>query len=369
MTGSLSTASRKCRVPECGVAAEGTCAQGHLPAESCPNYHLVGDAESEYEDELDPGDEELEDEDEDEDEFSTEENASAHADQLALPSGNALDIEGVDEFLRWRPSTFVTIVGEQDSGKTTLICSIYERFLRGPFAGHVFAGSRTLMDLERRSHYSRAVSGGSRPDTPRTSLSEGVRFFHLALARSDALNVRDDLMLSDRAGETYRQVRNNPGLVRELVEVQKADVVVLLLDGERVSSPAERTGAMLSVRQTLRAFIDGGAIDTSSNVQIVTTKIDLFAGLPEGGASEQRLREFQTLLNADFASKVGQLSFYDVAARDPQMRFPPAWQVDVVLRSWLNRPVAKGVRSARPQIPLVTEFDRLLHRTPMGVVR
>jgi hypothetical protein len=353
MAESLTASSGICRKPECRVTESGICSDGHDPIESCPYFDSTEDEDIEDEDELDT-------------EWS---DTTSHTEQTALPSGDVLNVEGVDEFLRWRPATLVSMVGERESGKTTLICTIYDRFLHGAFAGYSFAGSRTLIALQRRLHYARAASGRVRPDTPRTSLSEDLHFFHLALARSSAPEARSDLMLADRAGEAYRYARSNSDRVRDLIEVRKADFVVLLLDGGRIVDPVERTGAMQSVRQTLRAFIDGGAICGSSIIQIVTTKFDLVAASDEKEELERRLSEFQERLRADFEERVGHLSFWNIAARDPLGRYPLAWQVDTLLYSWLNRPSIAGVRNAPVDIPLLTEFDRLLRRTPMETVQ
>jgi hypothetical protein len=115
-----------------------------------------------------------------------------------LPPGEALTPEEVDQLLRWRGATFVTVVGDSHSGKTTLICALYDRFLRGPFAGLTFVASRTLVALERRSHYARVDSGRATPETMRTTISDGLRYFHLAVR--PATQVGRDLLCC-RAGE------------------------------------------------------------------------------------------------------------------------------------------------------------------------
>lgn len=344
----------RCAKPGCRVSSTGACEEGRDP-KSCPHYTDATAKDTEDKElDSDPSDEEAQE-------------TPEKGDHVKLPSGEALDVAGVDEFLRWRPMTLVTIVGDRDSGKTTLISSIYDRFLRGPFAGYLFAGSRTLIGLERRSHYARVDSGMTTPDTPRTSISEGVRFFHLALARADAPDARADLMLSDRAGETYRQARGNSRLVSDLIEVKKADCLVLLLDGARVVNPVERAGAVQSVRQTLRALWDGGALDAGARVQVATTKIDILRAQPEGDKAhtDTLLTALRDGLRADFGPRLGDLSFWDIAARDPAGTFEPAYGVDALLASWLDKVPRPATIIDRPGLVLQSEFDRLLARTPM----
>ena len=103
---------------------------------------------------------------------------------LTLPSSAMLSVEDANELLRWRSASVVAVVGERNGGKTTLISEIYERFLRGNFADTCFCGSWSLSGFEMKSFQSRAVSGAPRPDTPRTSAQDGLRFFHLAVSDS-----------------------------------------------------------------------------------------------------------------------------------------------------------------------------------------
>jgi hypothetical protein len=285
-----------------------------------------------------------------------------------LPNGEALDTEGVDEFLRWRPATLVTIIGDRDSGKTTLICSIYDRLLRGPFAGFLFAGSRTLVGLERRSHYARATCGMIRPDTARTSMQEGRRFIHFGLARAGDVENRHDLLICDRAGEAYRQARSNSLLVRDLIEVVKANHLVILLDGARLSDPFERSGVIQIVRQTVRALIDGGALGRAVPVQVVTTKIDLLAEHPERTSINERLKTFEERLRSDFGSQLGDLTFWQIAARADTHTYEPAAGVAELVCTWLAEPLRSYSPTRISNLRLQSEFDQLVLRTPTEVI-
>ncbi len=342
----------KCGKQGCEVATTGLCAEGHDPARSCPFYGQDSSEELEAE--------ELEEED-------AVEGEPAEEGRVPLPTGEVLVPLEVDGFLRRRPATFVTIVGDRESGKTTLICAIYDRFLKGPFGGLLFAGSRTLVALEKRSHLARVESGLPHPDTPRTSIADGLRFFHFAVARADRVDTCTDLMLSDRAGEAYSRARGNSALAADMIEVSHADRLVLLLDGARVADPVERAGAMQSVRQTLRVFLDGGALGASSIVQLVTTKIDLLAHHPESEDIDARLAAFRERLDHDFGPRVAALSYWDTAARDPTGGFAPAHGLDALLTEWV-RPRRVAIARAKLSTPLRSEFDRLLLRTPMEVV-
>ena len=341
--------ARSCSIAECQVLKTGICVEGNTPTESCPFF---GRAITDDDDDI-----EFLDENEDDVEQPIE------SLRVPLPSGEALTPAEVDKFLLRRAVRFVTIVGDFDSGKTTLICELYNKFLRGSFAGHLFGGSRTLVGLEKKSHHARIDSGRIVPDTLRTSHAEGLKFFHFSLVTKD-LQSRVELMISDRAGEHYQKARNNSDVVTELIEVKKAHYIVLLMDGKRIANPIYRHSAMQSVRRTLRAFLDGEALSKISRVQVVTTKIDLLENLPDKQSLDTQLEQFRDALQRDFSERLGELSFREIAARDPCGAFSPAHGVEELLTSWcITTPPVVTCTPLR--ITLNTEFDRLLLRTPM----
>jgi len=287
-------------------------------------------------------------------------------DRIRLASGEALDTGSVDQFLLKRDARIIAIVGEQESGKTTLICSLYDRFCHDSFSGFSFAGSDTLVGFERRMHYSRWISGRSTPETLRTSASESIQFYHLALADSNCSLCRTDLLLSDRAGESYVAARDNSDALSGLIEVAKADVLVFLRDGGRLVIPNQRAGALYSARQTLRAFLDGGLIGADTAAQVVTTKYDLILSDPDKEHVMGHLQNANAKLYESFGDRLASLTFWDVAARDPKGILEPAWQVDQLLRSWTSARVPPRAPCQPSQLRLINEFDRLLVRTPLN---
>lgn len=343
---------KTCTKADCQVAVTGSCPEGHTPLASCPNYR-----------EQPAGERDVYDDDHD----GSAEETTPVVERVSLSSGDALSSDEVDQFLRWRAATFVTVVGDSHSGKTTLICALYDRFLKGTFGGLGFAGSRTLVAFERRSHHSRVESGRSTPETARTSHLDGLRYFHFALASIGNPTKRTDLLLSDRSGEVYRSARNTASVVATLPEIPQANRIVLLLDGGRVANAIERNGAMQSVRQSLRVFLDNGALGSTSTVQIVTTKVDLIAVNDAQADIVDALSGFRERLASDFAPRLRTLSFHDVAARDPNNAFAPAHGLDALVEDWATvRHLRKP--AVRQSLVLHSEFDRLLERTPQEIL-
>lgn len=338
-----------CNKPDCQVAVTGKCAEGHEPALSCPNFAAT----------------EAPQEDEFEDEEASGNASTATSALIGLPSGELMTSDEVQRFLLRRPATFVSVVGDSYSGKTTVMCALYDRFLRGPYAELGFAASNTLVALEKRMHPSRVDSGRPVPDTVRTSIADGLRYFHFAVAPTSSPRSRIDLFLSDRAGETYRKARSNTDLVADLPEIPQADRIVLLVDGERVADPVERAGAMQGARQMLRAFADDGAVGLETTVQVVTSKIDLIARAPDKDEIVPLLKAFQDRLTADFGPRLRGLTFWEISARDPEGTFAPAHGLDALVSDWTKPPPPRQAAQL-PPLPLESEFDRLLVRTRTG---
>lgn len=277
---------------------------------------------------------------------------------VALPPADLLSLEAADALLRRRPARVIAIVGERKGGKTTLVTEIYDRFLRGGFADHLFCESKSLLGFERKSFAGRAASGGEVPDTQRTSRQEGLQFFHLALAANEHL-ARTDLLISERAGEIYRDVREKPSLGRGFIEVARADCVAFLLDGGRIAQGRLRAEAIASVRTLARALSDEGVLGRNTRVQLVTTKIDLLHSTEAAGAREA-LDDFEQRFVAAH-KEMRSVEAFRVAARDPSGQLEPAYGVAPLLKTWLQAPNGGPAVEARLP-PLTSEFDRLLLR-------
>jgi hypothetical protein len=170
-------------------------------------------------------------------------------------------------------------------------------------------------------------------------------------------------MVSDRSGEIYQSARDNSHVVESLVEIPQADRIVLLLDGARVAEPFERAGAIQSVRQTIRVFLDNNALGMGSAVQVVTTKVDLIAASSEVNEITATLGSFRERLSGDFRGRLKSLTFHDIAARDPTNGLEPAYGVGALIEDWVTPPIHVPMPPS-PVPELHCEFDRLLIRTP-----
>ncbi len=346
----MATASLLCANPECEVAQTGLCSEGYEPRESCPYFGEQASAP------LAAAASAL---------GTTSPTGLLPEDRIALPSGEALGQAEVDAFLRARPARFIAILGDSFSGKTTLLCQLYDRFLRGAFADFSFTASHSLIALERRIHPSRVDSNLTLPDTERTSISDGLRYLHLGLAPIAHPERRIDLMFSDRAGETYRAARDQTDRLAELDELADADRVVILVDGGKLADPITRADTMQSARQLLRLLTDNQILSADASVDVVTSKVDLIDTCADREGFEAMFQTFKERLARDFGGNVAELSFRDIAARDPTNALPPAYGVAELLTAWCATSPASSPQTApSPAIVYESEFDRMVTRTP-----
>ena len=228
----------------------------------------------------------------------------------------------------------------------------------------MFAHSLTLLGFEQKSYAHWAVPPNRKRLEPQRAMGCASSTWDSCRRTSRALG--PTFSSPNRAGEIYRNVRDRPAEGLLLTEVVKAKTVAFILDGERLADNLRRAEAFASARNMLRALADAGAISTSAEVQLVTTKFDLIAG-DDQEAVRQILSEFEERLAALYRPKFARFSTWRTAARDPEGVHEPAWGVAPLLGSWLNPP-ALPVPEPAPIPPLTDECDRLLLRRRAGMM-
>ncbi|MCY4178872.1 MAG: hypothetical protein OXD48_01070 [Litoreibacter sp.] len=282
-----------------------------------------------------------------------------------VPQGDPLSQLEVDAQQLQRAGRLVAVIGDTSSGKSTLLCALYDRYLRGEFGERSFVGSSTLGGFEKLAHHSRAASGAQIPDTERTFVSEGLQYYHLALANESGHRV--DLFVSDRAGETYRSAMDRPDEFRQLPELSVARVVTVLVDGARLARPEELHDALGATRRMVRAMIDSEVVDSRQHLQIVQTKQDEVERSGRSESITSQLEELVQRLKRDFGSKLATIELFAIAARDPRGDFVPAYGCDDLLTAWCDA-AEPSVFPVRHDMAPATQFDRLARvrsgRTP-----
>jgi GTP-binding protein EngB required for normal cell division len=300
----------QCGNPDCKIAETGKCVEGLDPS-ACGNYgkplRVLDDA---------PGAEE-----------------GAVPEMVSLPHADRLMSSEARDLLPQARARVIAIVGPHDSGKTSLIASLYDQLQDGPVVPFAFRGSQTLHAFEQACHDARAASQRGTPHSERTKRGE-VRFFHLGLLHQEA-GEELNLLLGDRAGEEYREACDDTTVATEFIEVERADVVTLLVDGRRLAQDSHRHNAREEMLLILQALNDSEIVPNGARLAVVLTKFDAVIASPNAKRVEADLTTVVARLSAHFADRFANIEVFRVAASPTEVGVERGTGVAELLSFWL----------------------------------
>ena len=324
-----------CSAEGCQIVNGGSCIEGFDDLPKCPNYSLdeIGDVEA-----VEDGSE-LTDQ-----EQSTIETQVEHP-PILLSSGNALTVREAQYLTAECASTVVVLMGMVKSGKTTVLAELYERFCEGTFAGHLFAGSKTIMGFEQICHLSRAASQRESEDTERTKSGIENNLLHLDLVAEDG-RCRRRLLISDLSGELFEKATLASENLHTIPYLRRADHIVVFADAEKLGDPAQRHLLLNQLLVLLRCCIEESILESSCRITVVVSRHDLLPSDIDQAflqSMQERIRE----RTADYFDEPTR--FLDLAARPPDGP-SNAYGLDQLLGGWLERP-----STPEPRIPTLIE--------------
>lgn len=310
------SAAPRCANPDCQVASGGRCIEGFADTAECPQFGRIQVVPVEGE-------------------------ANAHAaarNGVGMPAATTMSVDEADDVVKGSPSRIIAIAGPHAAGKTSLIAGLYDLFQVGQVGKIAFAGSFSLHAFEQATHDSRAASRRTAPTMARTERGE-VRFYHLDLVDTDS-GALSSVLLGDRAGEEYLETRSNPLSAQQFPELQRADVVTMLVDGLRLLDPGQRHNLRSEIRQTLQAFVEAGVLKRHQRLALVLTKLDVIRTALDGG--KRSFQEFETLvarLRTDYGAHVGAFESFQVAAQPNSDGAKRGENLDCLLAYWMAEPL------------------------------
>ena len=284
---------------------------------------------------------------------------------VALPSGDALSAEEANQTTRSSVARVIVPVGLAGVGKTTLLSEIYERFRAGPFAGHLFAWSRTLHGFEQRAHNARIASRRSVPTTPRTPIGDSEAFLHLRLTPEDGLLPARDVLIADWPGEVFREMRDDVETAKSHLLLPRADHIAFLVDGESLGKLESRQEAYHEADMLIQSILDAG-VDSAAK-SVIFTKWD--AALEGSGADalEDFTKTLEQQLRSKHEARSGELRFIRTAARPvPGSGLDRGQNLDEVLRVWIDSARGPAVCPEIRDAQVVREFDRFRSTSRRG---
>ena len=201
----------------------------------------------------------------------------AGGERISLTSGVDFTPEEAALLYCDRAAVLAVPIGEVDVGKTTLIAALYEALSRGSIDDWMFAGSETLLGFEDRCFWATPASGGAEAEMPHTRYGY-AGYLHLALRKRGGDERLVDLLLAEVSGEHLVEFtrQNEPGELER--PLRSADVVVLLVSGEKLADPSQKWATIANARTALRTCEERINVSRHATVLAVVTKWDLCVG-------------------------------------------------------------------------------------------
>jgi len=322
----------RCSQVNCRIAETGICLDGHK--QDCP-HQIPDGAPSAVEAKSAPAAEERKSE------------------AQRFHSGEKLTAGEVSTVLNDRPALVVLCVGSQWAGKTTFLARIGELFRAGTFSQFRFAESLTLAAFERATWRATIESGGSQPETLRTSRAENDTFYHLSVRSSgEEIPVRD-LLISDLAGETFPAAVASVDVCKDLRALGRCDILVVFLDAKRISDPAQRHPECDNARAFLQRVAAVRQHDAKRiRVQVVFSRWDYVSTHPRRTELERFAKTVEADLTDRFTETFQSITTSKIMAR-PHGDTPPSNdEIQALFGAWVEPPPAaeplSGPRIAKP---------------------
>lgn len=283
---------KSCKQQDCPVRTNGECLES-VELNECPHFYWETGTEEDV-DGIASHDEKID-------------SKSSSGRYLIFP-GNELSLSDITIVTHKYPCKLVVILGDLDSGKTTLLGTIFDLFQIGHFDEYYFASSLTQKGFEIRSHLSRVVSGMGRADTERTKTLQ-FRLLHLGIRPKEHMQ-KKHLLLSDVSGETIRLARNSSALMKKELEfVKRADHVFYVVDGEKLDVK-NRVATILNAELFIQSAISNSIFTSDTALNVLITKLDKVVS-----ESKYDTSAIEVKLNSRFEGQLKSIKYFKIASR------------------------------------------------------
>ena len=287
----------------------------------------------------------MEDEPESEDQIDSDSEQRSSRPDAETTSGRETFYSGermnADEALGITRSSLARVIilaGPPRSGKTTILTSIYHLFQRdGSIGEYRFAGSKTLIGLERVSHTARIRSGRTDPETERTKSSDRIEFLHLCVTNKSSHD-RVHLLLSNVPGETFERARKHSDEAQRLKALRRTDQLNILLDGEKIINPKKRHTVLTKARTLIGRLVEERILGNKSDVNILFTKWDLIELNDDKKEAKKFVETAKKSMHNKYADKFNKMRFFEVAARPKkESSFQLGYGVKNIFEKWVSK--------------------------------
>jgi len=323
-----------CHQAGCNILEGGSCLEGiDVTKNECPHFYL---------DELNEG------ESEEKPHYKPQKKNVIH-----LFTGKEMSFSETSIITHSKDCRLIVIVGESESGKTTLLAEYFVNLQKGPFCNYLFAGSLTQIAFEERCFEATIESGNKNPKTERTKSME-FGFLHLSLKHSDKImEPARHFLFSDISGERFRDAKMSSTLMKELNVIKAADFVIFLIDGEKIADIGSRSLAIEDAKTFIQKALDEQIFDLNTNLKIALTKWDC---LSEDSSFNFETRIIKPFSNR-FSSRLKSVEFTKIAARSKNKNIVSGMGLCELLTEWDKTDLSLLINEAETPV----SSDRAFH--------
>ncbi len=269
---------------------------------------------------------------------ATQEPASVAAEPLVVAKtfklfgGEELSIDQLPEVTYRYPASKIYILGEHDSGKTTILATLFEMFQVAPFHGLYYAGSLTQIGFEKRCFYSRLASENEDADTERTK-SEEFHFLHIALKSDLAEKKATHFLISDISGEKIKRAKSITKDMKDLAVISDSTHVSYVIDGEKLIDIKTRQAVLTQAKIFIRKAIDEKVLDDKTRLSVIVSKCDLLSDI----ADFDFISLIENPFSLDFKGYLNEIKFLKLAVRPQSFnKFKLGHGLSDLLNLWLS---------------------------------
>lgn len=286
------------------------------------------------------------------------ERETSEEDVVTLRPNTVIQEQGIYSYRNRSRAQTVVLIGEQKTGKTTLLAALYGLFCKGPVGEYEFVSSQTLYSFAERNHL--ALIHPDRADrtvpvTPRTSIGDSVGYFHLKVRREETVS---EIIISDRSGETFETARSDTSLLNRLTELAIADRVCFLLDAARLTKLETRHGYRRIFKQTIRALIDNDMIPKTAALEVVVTKTDRISRVVDERDLSAELAEYEEELKRDFGNAGFPFDVHRICALPRAAVSMGVVGMTELVERWVSEPLDADIAPV-PVYTALRHIDRL----------
>lgn len=273
-----------------------------------------------------------------------------------IGGGKTLSVPEASSLLKTAPAPIVSFLGQVEAGKTSLIAEVYDAFQYGNYTTLKFAGSLTLLAFEQICHKVRASSEATDQSQTRTDLTDDPIFYHLSLRGADC--GLSEILIADRSGETYAELMDTPQRASECLELTRATVLNLLVDGARLCETAERAIVKTESVHLIQALVLSNTLPQKVRINIVLTKLDCVDKSPHGARAHSDFESIVEQVREQTRDRVNAIETFKIAARPQNELYRKGYGVEALIQNWIT-PTSVTIPYLPTPMPAMRSFDRL----------